>query len=158
MNHRLHTIIGVLPPLPQYPNENDVYMPTTACPFRSDPQMIANRQDRMMGAFGLRKPGMSVAQVEADLNGVAHNMQRAYPDIYPAAFDVGTRTVSLRDELTHEDRPTVLVLLGAAGFVLLIACANVANLILSGFVLRERVLAVRTALGAGRMRLCRHLS
>lgn len=157
MNDRLHTVVGVLPPLPQYPDENDVYMPTTACPFRSDPMMIADRTDRMVSLFGVTKPNISVGQAQADLNSVAANMQHAYPNVYPANLDISTRVASLRDEMTHNARPTMLVLLGAAAFVLLIACANVTNLNLARMVKRERELAVRVALGAGHSRLLRQL-
>ena len=157
MNDRVHTVVGVLPPVPQYPDENEVYMPTTACPFRSRPAFIANRQARMMQVFGRMKPGMSVSQSGADLNAVAANLQRAYPNDYPPAIDYSIRTASLEEELTHNARPTMLVLLGAAGFVLLIACANVANLNLARMVRRERELAVRAALGAGRVRMFRQL-
>jgi predicted permease len=157
MNDRLHTVIGVLPPLPQYPDENDVFMPTTACPFRSSPQMMANRSDHMMNVFGLMKPGVSIRQATVDLNGIILNAQHAYPDVYPSNFDVGAWALSLREQLTQNARPTMLVLLGAAGFVLLIACANVTNLNLARMVKRERELAVRAALGAGRHRLFRQL-
>jgi putative ABC transport system permease protein len=150
-------VIGVLPPLPQYPDQNDVYMPTTACPFRSDPEMMANRSDRMMNVFGLMKPGVSLRQASLDLNGIILNAQRQYPNVYPANFDVGSWALSLREQLTQNARPTMLVLLGAAGFVLLIACANVTNLNLARMVKRERELAVRAALGAGRNRLFRQL-
>ena len=157
MNDKPHTVIGVLPPVPQYPDENDVYMPTTACPFRSRPAFIANRQARMMQVFGRMKPGIRVTEARADLNNVAANLQRAYPKDYPSAFDYSIRAASLQEELTHNARPTMLVLLGAAGFVLLIACANVANLNLARMVRRERELAVRAALGAGRVRMFRQL-
>ena len=157
MNDKLHTVVGILPPVPQYPNENDVYMPTTACPFRSRPTFIANRQARMMRVFGRMKPGITVSQSQADLSGVAANLQRAYPNDYPPAIDYSIRTSALEEELTHNARPTMLVLLGAAGFVLLIACANVANLNLARMVRRERELAVRAALGAGRVRMFRQL-
>ena len=157
MNDKLHTVIGILPPVPQYPDENDVYMPTTACPFRSRPAFIANRQSRMMRVFGRMKPGITVSQARADLNGVASNLQKAYPNVYLPTLDYSIRTSALEEELTHNARPTMLVLLGAAGFVLLIACANVANLNLARMVRRERELAVRAALGAGRVRMFRQL-
>ncbi|MFI5104161.1 MAG: ABC transporter permease, partial [Terriglobales bacterium] len=79
------------------------------------------------------------------------------PKDYPPNVDYSIRTASLEEELTHNARPTMLVLLGAAGFVLLIACANVANLNLARMVRRERELAVRAAMGAGRVRMFRQL-
>jgi predicted permease len=134
MNDRIHTVVGVLPPVPQYPDENDVYMPATACPFRSSKAMIENRASRMMRVFGRLKPAVEVRQAQADLSGVAANLQKTYPDVYPSNLDYSIKTVALRDELTQNARPTMLVLLAAAGFVLLIACANVANLNLARMV------------------------
>jgi predicted permease len=157
MNDRPHTVIGVLPPLPQYPNENDMYMPTSACPTRSSEQFIANRQARMMSVFARLKAGVSEAQAQADLATIAGRMKETYPDAYPANLGFGLTLASLHKELTQGAQPTFLVLLCTAGLVLLLACANMANLTLARLMRRERELAVRAALGATRRRLMRQL-
>ena len=124
MNDKPHTVIGVLPPFPQYPQENDVYMPSTACPFRMDPMMMASRTDRMVRMFGRMKPGVRTAQAEADLSAVAANMQKEFPDAYPQDSALKVDAAPLKSELTRDAKPTMLFLLAAAGFVLLIACAT----------------------------------
>jgi len=157
LNDRIHTVVGVLPPVPQYPAESDVYMPTSACPFRSGKAFIDNRDARMLAAFARIKPGVTLAQVRADLSTIAGRLKSEYPKSYPENMGYTAVSSPLQEELTHGARPTLLVLLGAAAFVLLIACANVANLTLARMSRRERELAVRTALGAGRSRLLRQL-
>jgi putative ABC transport system permease protein len=157
MNDKIHTVVGVLPPFPQYPDRNDVYMPSCACPFRSNPRLVTNRNGRMVRLFGRTKPGIGAAQAQADLSSVTASVQREYPDFYPAGSRVVARAEPLRAELTREAKPTMLVLLIAAGFVLIIACASVANLNLARMARRDRELAVRSAMGAGRARLFRQL-
>jgi predicted permease len=133
-------------------------MPTAACPFRSSPETIADRSGgRMLRIFGRMKPNVTPAQAAADLSSVAAAMQRTYPKDYPEGPDLQVEATALKTVLTTDARPTMLFLLGAAGFVLLIACANVANLNLARMVRRERELGLRAAMGAGRVRLFRQL-
>ena len=160
MNDRPHTVVGVLPPIPQYPRENDVYMPTSACPFRArgEARMEQDRTAfRAMTAFGRLAPGVAGDSFGAELATVAGRLQRDHPDTYPDESGYTAVTIPLADELTRDARPTLLILLATAALVLLIGCANVANLTMARMSRRERELALRSALGAGRARLLRQL-
>jgi cell division protein FtsX len=158
MNDRVHTVVGVLPPIPQFPDENDVYMPPSACPFRSSARTVDNRNARMLSGIGRLRPGRTIEQAQASVNVMLDRMVAANPKSYDRdRTGFRATALSVRDELTRQARPTLLVLLATTGFVLLLVAANVANLALARVVGRARELAVRSALGAGRGRIARQL-
>lgn len=157
MNDKAHTVIGILPQVPRYPTEDDVYMPTTACPFRSAPNMAVTREARMLTTFGRLRPGVTLEQGGAEVDAVAARLRGEHPESYPAAEGYEADLLSLRSELTREARPKLLLLLGTVGLVLLIVCANVTNLALARRLHRQKELALRSALGAGRGRIARQL-
>src|SRR3954454_11054330 len=132
-------------------------MTTTSCPFRSNPAFIGNRNTRMMSAFGRMKPGVTLSHVHQDLTSIASRLEHDHPESYTPKMGYTIAPLVLREELTHDAKPLLWALLGAAAFVLLIACANVANLILARMARRERELTIRTAMGAGAGRLLRQL-
>src|SRR5947209_9558227 len=156
MNDKIHTVIGVLPPLPPYPDANDIWMPAGACPFRA--QILNNRRGRLVQQFALLAPGATLAQAASDVGTVSARLHQEYPEAYPKARKLTTQVISLHDELTAQSRPLFFTLLAAAGFVLLIALTNFANLTLARQLRRQRELALREALGAGAGRLFRQLA
>ena len=157
MNDRIHTVIGVLPPVPQYPAENDVYMPSSSCPFRMGPFALNQRTARMLHIFGRLAPGIPVSQAQTELQGIASTLRSEYAGSYPSGQGFTISATSLHDELTRDARPTLMLLIGTTAFVLLIACANIANLTLARLTRRSREMALRAALGADRGRLFRQM-
>lgn len=157
LNDRVHTVVGVLPPLPEYPGADDLYMPTTSCPFRSGKDMIGNRDERMLEVYARLKPDATLAQAGSDLQTIANRLQMEYPKSYPKDSGYVIDIIPIENELTHAARPTFLTLLAASGLVLLLACANLANLALSRQLRRSREMAIRIATGASRAHVFRQL-
>ncbi len=158
MDGNIYTIVGVMPP--------DIYpsWPTTSAkimfqhshqqfwiPAAFSDRWRASRRSHILGVIGRLKPGVTLDQAQAEMNTVAARLEQSFPE----NEDEGILVSPLMYEMVGNVRPALLVLLGTVGFVLLIACANIASLLLARFAARNKEIAIRAALGGTRLRLVR---
>jgi putative ABC transport system permease protein len=152
LNDKPYTVVGVLPADYRYGTQTDVFAPIG---LRGDDELMKERDDHPgIYAVARLKDGVTYGQAEAEMKAIAERLAESYPKTNGGH---SITMMTLREYFVGDVRTSLLVLLGAVGFVLLIACANVANLLLARAASRSREIAIRTALGAGRWRIIRQL-
>jgi putative ABC transport system permease protein len=145
-----YTVVGVMPPGFTYPDNSEVWLPLR---FTAE-ELATQRGAHYLDVIGRLKGGVTYPAAESDVRRIAARLATEYPRTNAGS---SARLVPLRDSLVGDVRPAILILLGAVGLVLLVACTNVASLMLVRGLARQRELAIRTALGAARTRLVRGL-
>jgi putative ABC transport system permease protein len=150
LNNEAFTVVGVMPRGFAFPDPDDQLW----VPLGLSPEQLVNRGSHFLRVVGRLKPGVTAPQAQADLSTIAARLSVAYPD---SNTGVGVRVIPLLEQTVGDVRRPLLVLLGIAGFLLLMVCANIGNLVLARASARGREFAVRAALGASRARLLRQL-
>ncbi len=157
MNGRSVEVIGVAEPAPPYPERTDIYVNMVASPHHLSASMVDDRVHRMTEVFARLAPDASLDSARAEVDAITRRLHLEHPEAYDPAHGYNVSLVDLRNQLAADARPTMVILLGVAAFVLVIACANVANLTLAKVMRRHNEWALRVSLGAKTHTLRRQL-